>query len=148
MHFIWTLLILDYLPSIGSCLKSDCPAKKVMKTPIGKSLHSIGTNTCLLLIYLTLPISSPVYGIISRCPIDRIQVISDNPIDASWFWSASKTCPITVQQLFGLVWKSLWTLEGSSPRQDFHQDFASNSLVSVVTQVFLRKLNNFLESMY
>ena len=38
--------------------------------------------------------SHPVYGIISQCPFDRIQVTSDSVIGTSWFWSASRTCPI------------------------------------------------------
>ena len=38
--------------------------------------------------------SLPVYGIISWCPIVRIQVAFDSAIDTSCFWSASRTCLI------------------------------------------------------
>ena len=50
----------------------------------------------LSLIYLPSPwpIPSSVYEIISRCPIDRIQVAFESAIGTSWFWSASRTCPI------------------------------------------------------
>ena len=88
-------LIIDNPTNIGSCLESDCSAKKVMKTSQwGKPSHSVNTNTCLLFIYPHLAHSLPVYGIISRCPIDRIWVASDNAITTSWFWFASRTCPI------------------------------------------------------
>ena len=58
---------------------------------------------------LTLPISSPVYGIISRCPIDQIRVASDMllvPANSdpfkNLFWSNSSTVDWA-------VWKSLLT---------------------------------------
>ena len=49
-------------------------------------------NRYLSLIYLPSPksITSPVYGIISWCPIYQIQVASDNAIDASYALTTSK----------------------------------------------------------
>ena len=52
----------------------------VVKTPttLGEILTSRKAVTCLLFIYPHLAHSLPVYGIISRCPMNRIQVASDN----------------------------------------------------------------------
>ena len=59
----------------------------------GKPSHSAGANTCLLFIYPYVVHSFTVNGIISRCPIDRIHVASENAISTNWFWSASRTYP-------------------------------------------------------
>ena len=46
--------------------------------PKGKSRLLIGLIACLLFIYLHLAHSLSIYGIISRCPMYRIQVASDS----------------------------------------------------------------------
>ena len=53
-----------------------------------KPSHSAGTNTCLLFIYPHREQFPSRIWIISRCPIDRMQVASDSAIDVSRFWSA------------------------------------------------------------
>ena len=72
---------------IFSCLKLDCPAEEVVKTHTG-NLHILIVSIPVSYVStLTFPISSSVYGIISRCPIDQIRVASDSAIDTSRFWS-------------------------------------------------------------
>ena len=127
-------LILDYLFKFGFCLESDCPAKKVMKTPNGGNLYILPVPIPVsYLSTLTLPIPSTEYRIISRCPIDNIQVASDSAICTSWFWSASRTFHINSSTALWACLKINMDLRGIEPRQDF----SSNSLVLMETQVFL-----------
>ena len=70
----------------------------VVKTPttLGEISTSRKVATCLLFIDHHLAHSLPVYGIISRCPIDRMRVASDSACNLSsssllqefiWSWS-------------------------------------------------------------
>ena len=117
----------------------------VVKTPT--TLGEISTfrkvATCLLFIYPHLPIPSPVYGIISRCPIYRIQVASDSAGNLSsssllleFIWSDQK-----FNSLLRGIKSGLWA--ELNPRPTFHRGFASEELLfPVETQVFLwLKLN-------
>ena len=118
MHSIWMPLILDYLPSIGSCLKSDCPAKKVVKTARG-NLYILRYQYLSPIIYPHLAHSLPAYGIISRCPVDRMQVASDSAIGTSWFWSASRICPIISSTALWACLKITMDWRGIEPTPGF-----------------------------
>ena len=94
--------------------------------------------TCLLFIYPHLAHSLPVYGIISRCPMYRIQVASDSASNLSsssllleFIWSDQK-----FNNLFRGIKSGLWA--ELNPRPSFHRGFASQELLfPVETQVFL-----------
>ena len=86
---------------IFSFLESDWPAEKVIKTPMGGNLHNqLLPIPVYFLSALTEAYSLLVYLIISRCPIDRIQVVSDSVIGTGVLWPASRICSdLTVQRL-------------------------------------------------
>ena len=67
-----------------SCLELDCPAEEVVKTYHLGNFH-IQLLSILSSIYLPSlrPIPSPIYGIISQCLIDRIQVTFDSALSTS-----------------------------------------------------------------
>ena len=95
-----------------------------MKTPNRGNLHILLVLISVsYLSTLTEAHSLPVFGIISRCPIDRIQVASDSAIDTSWFWSASKTCPIwQFNSTLGLF-ENHYDLRGIKPTPGFSPGF-------------------------
>ena len=83
------------LISMGFCLESDCPAKKIMINSSEKTFTFCWyVIPIFYLSTLTKAHSLPVCWIISWCPIDQIQVASDSAIGTSWFWSASRIDPI------------------------------------------------------
>ena len=92
-----------------SCLEIDCSAEEVVKIHMGKPPHCDRINTCLHIINPHLAHFLPVYGITSRCPIDRIQVASEvlmRTADSDpLFWTCSD---LTVQRSFGLF-ENHWT---------------------------------------
>ena len=94
-----------------------CSEKEVVKAHHLGNLHILILSIPVsYLSTLTEADSLPVYGIISRSPIDRIQVASDSAIGTSrfldcslnLFWSNSSTVDWA-------VWKSLWSFERSNP---------------------------------
>ena len=137
----WLFLILDYPQLVlFSWMELYCSADEVVKT------HQRNLHILLLPIpvsYLLSPRSiPPVYGIISRCPMYRIQVASDSAGNLSSFelllefiWSVSE-----IQQPIERFSKVALDA-GSNPRPTFHQGFTSEELLfPVETQVFLKKL--------
>ena len=93
---------------------------------------------------LTLPIPSPVYGIISRFPMNRIQVASDSA-DVFLFLGCFLDSSDPYQKFNSLlrgIKSGPWV--GSNPRPSFHRGFASEELLfPVETQVFLNiTINN------
>ena len=96
IHSIWMPLVLDYLFEYQflSRIWLLCKVGNEIPQMIGNLHIQLVPIPVSYLSTLPRPIPSPVYGIISRCPIGRIQVASDSTIDTSWIWSASRTCPI------------------------------------------------------
>ena len=67
--------------------------------------------------------SLPVYGIISWCPIHRIQVASDSAIGTSWFWSASRACFIWQFNVLWACLKITMDSSGIEPKSNFSPGF-------------------------
>ena len=93
--------------------------RRVVKTPttLGEISTSRKVATCLLFIYPHLPIPSPVYGIISRCPMYRIQVASDSAGNLSsssllleFIWSASEIQQ-PIEKFSKVAFERNWTLD-------------------------------------
>ena len=123
MHSIWMPLILDYLPSIGSCLESDCPAKKVVKTSNGGNLH---------ILLILIPVSYLSTSLRSIPPLiwdhQSVSYWSDtgslwHAICNSWFWSASRTCPIDSSTVLWICLKITLDLRGIEPTPGFSPGF-------------------------
>ena len=93
-----------------------------MKTPVGKPLHSAVTNTCLLYQPSLSPFP-PCIGIISRCLIERIQVVSDSAIETSWFWFASRIFSIDSSTALWGCLKITMNLRGIEPTPEFSSRF-------------------------
>ena len=110
--------------SIGSCLESDFPSKKVVKTSSGETFHiQLVPIPVSYLSTLTEVNSLPAYGIINRCPIDRIRVASDSAIDTSWFWSASRAYPIDSSTALWVCLKITTDLRWIKPTPGFSLGF-------------------------
>ena len=80
--------ILDYHPASNIVEYHVFSAEKGSENPLppkGKSRLLNDPSPVSYLSTLTLPIPSPVYGIISRCPMYRIQVASDSADSQSVF---------------------------------------------------------------
>ena len=108
--------------------------------PKGKSRLLIDSSPVSYLSTLTLPIPSPVYGIISQCPMYRIQVAfdsADNPPVFSCFtnyWSESEIKKLIEKFL------RIWPGCGIEPAPFFYLGFASEELLfQMRTQVFSKK---------
>ena len=143
MHSIWMPLILDS-PHLYRFLSGVwLPCKEGNENPQrGKPSHFADTNTCLLFIYPHQGPFLPIYKIIIRCSMYRIQVVSDSAIDTSRFWSASRICPLN-------SWTALWAclkitmdLRGIEPTPGFSPGFRFKFVIPVGTQVFLQKYYN------
>ena len=120
----WMPLILDYLFLYRFLSRIWLPCKE------GNEAHHLGNLHILLVsipspIYLPLPrpIHFPVYGIISRCPIDRKKVASDSALGTSWFWSASRACPIDSSTVLWACLKITIDLRGIKPTPGFSPGF-------------------------
>ena len=95
MHSILMPLYYTTSSSISSCLVSDYSSKKVIN-PLKGETFTFRCYQCLTWVYLPspMPIPSPSMGSSVGILLTRIQVASDSAIDTSWFWYASRACPI------------------------------------------------------
>ena len=120
MHSHWMPILRDYLFKYRFLSRVWLSCKEVSENPLWKNLYILLVSIPVsYLSTLTFPISflytkSSVsvllIGYEQSLKVQLIPADSDLPLEPA---------RLTVQLLFGLVWKSLWTLEGSNPRQDF-----------------------------
>ena len=119
-------------------MESDCPAKKIMKIPNGEAFtFSWSTLPVSHLFTLTKAHYLPVYGIISWCPINRIQVTSDSAYENSLFWSASRKCPIWQFNSSLGLFENHYELREIESIPEFSPGFRFKFVNPVITQVLL-----------
>ena len=108
--------------------------------------------TCLLFMYPHLAHSLPVYGIISRCPMNRIQVASDSAGNLSsssllleFIWSWSKIQQ-PIEKFSKVAFERNWTRDhlftGISPPKSCYSQWKHRCfLINNHNQLFLTSVN-------